>query len=109
MNSTRISSSLRAVSPGPRKNSSRGRTLSPSDPFILTEAPKTRRGGAVSAEGAALQIFPPMVATFLIWTEPRLSTASARAPSRSLTRGDFSSSLWVVRAPILRPPSSSLM
>src|SRR4030042_1910299 len=62
------------------------------------------RGVAVSAEGAAVQILPPMVATFRIWMEPRKSVASVKAEKFFLITSDFSIARWVTIGPMLRDP-----
>jgi hypothetical protein len=41
-------------------------------------ASQARRGGAVSADGAALQTLPPTVAMFIVWMEPTTPAPSAR-------------------------------
>ena len=74
-----ISPGLSTVAPGPLKKVSTGTSLFPSGPSTLTDASMTRRGGAQSADGAALQRFPPMVATFLTWGFARTHTAWCRA------------------------------
>ena len=42
-------------------------------------ASKTRSGGAVSAEGAALQTLPPIVPMFIVCQEPTTPAPSASA------------------------------
>lgn len=76
MISDRISACPSEHLPGSKKNFSTGTMFSPFRPSILRLAPKAIRGVAVSAEGAALQRFPPIVAMFLICIEANASTAS---------------------------------
>ncbi len=66
-------------SPGPVKNSSMGTSLAPPGPSKFKEASITMRGGAQSADGAALQRLPPTVATFRIWGFAMTETACASA------------------------------
>ena len=108
VNSVTISPSSRTVQPGPLKKASRGTTRSPLALLILTSVPKTSNGGAVSDEGTAVQMFPPMVPTFRIWTEPKTSTASVRAVKSLLMSGDFSMVRWVTVGPIRNSPSWSI-
>ena len=73
------SSAANAVVPGPRKNSSSASVRRPDGPTITASASYARSGGAISAEGAALQTLPPTVAMFIVWIDPTSEAPSATA------------------------------
>src|SRR5665647_981253 len=68
-------------------------------------APRHNSGEAESAEGAALQILPPMVALFLSCIDPIPEHAWARILYFSHTTGRVRSLLMGTAAPICKPSS----
>ena len=63
----------------PWKKSESGTRRWPFGPAITASASSTCSGGAMSAEGAALQMLPPSVARVRTWTEPTSAAPSASA------------------------------
>ena len=61
----------------PVKNAARGKRRRPFGPAITATASRAMRGGAMSAEGAALQRLPPTVARLRTWMEPTRAPLSA--------------------------------
>ena len=104
-----ISPGASTVLPGPKKKSTSGTSLSPSRPDMWATASTDSKPTALSAHGDALQMFPPTVARFLIWTEPSTFAASWRMGYSSLIRAHFSISRILVNAPISMPSGVSLM
>ena len=63
----------------PRKNDAIGTRRWPFGPAITASASSARSGGAMSADGAALQRLPPSVARLRTWMEPTSAPLSASA------------------------------
>ena len=61
----------------------------------------------MSAEGAALQTFPPILALFCMWIEPINSDASERAGKQSFSAVRLWTSVQETAAPIRKCPLSS--
>ena len=68
-----------SVRRGPRKNSSSDAVRSPSRDAMVTRAPCTSSGGAVSAAGEALHEFATRLARLRMATDPTVSAASTSA------------------------------
>ena len=95
-----ISPRTRCTDPGPLKNVSSGVSLGPWGENIRSLAPSAMSMGALSADGAALQRFPPMVARFLTWYEPIFLETSASAGRCCRMTGDTMMSLNLASAPM---------
>jgi hypothetical protein len=97
---TSTSPGASAVWPGPRNSSASGSVRSPPGPATRAVAPSTISDGTTSAEGAALQTFPPIVPLLRIWTEPTRSAPSTRPGQPRLTASDQAISPQVTIEPI---------
>src|SRR5262245_48834859 len=91
----------------PRKNEAMGTRRRPAVPAITASASSARSGGAMSADGAALQRLPPSVARLRTWIDPTIAALSASEGKRDRTRASSSSSRAVTEAPTRRPPPSA--
>ena len=63
----------------PVKKSAIGTRRSPLGPAMTASASSASSGGAMSADGAALQRLPPTVARLRTWSEPTMAALSAIA------------------------------
>lgn len=100
----RISPLASTVWPGPRKNWSSGTDRSPDGPTMWAVALSAMRDGDTSAEGAAVQRFPAIVARLRIWIDPIRSALSVRIGQPACTAFDQATSPHVTIAPISSEP-----